>query len=457
VQALFVDVVRPGGAHRAFCDLPFETVVTTNFEFLLERGYLGANRQCIPLVNEDQLSIGSGTAGVRLLKVHGDLHHPTRMVVTEEDYDGFLSRYPLIATYLASLLVNNTALFVGYSLDDPDFRQVWQVIKDWLGGLRRPAYVIQIAARPNAIARYERRGVKVINLPASKKRTYGEIFEIAFRELLVFWTAQTLKRSTATEDEQQAELLLPLEARGRLCFLMVPTRLSAFYKSLVYPIVESHGLSPVMAVDVVAPGDSVMAKVSALIERAVVIVADVSTANTLFELRMATSRAEGKHLIAITDRDTPIPSDLSGISFMYRPEIGSGDYGAFLQGLDSRLAEIASDLQPTLESEPQRLLQKHEYRAAVVAAFGSLEHQLRKLLAERDPNSGVSRGSLGRLLDTAFRMEILPANERARMREWLMVRNSLVHEGANVSASEARRIVSEVLSLEGRLRRLTSR
>jgi hypothetical protein len=68
---------------------------------------------------------------------------------------------------------------------------------------------------------------------------------------------------------------------------------------------------------------------------------------------------------------------------MYQPEIGSGEYGTFVQSLDSRLAEMASDLQPTLESEPRRLLQKHEYRAVVVAAFGSLEHQLRKQLAER--------------------------------------------------------------------------
>jgi hypothetical protein len=62
----------------------------------------------------------------------------------------FPSRYPLIATSLASFLVNNTALFAASNLDDPDFRQIWQVIKDRLRGLPRPAYVTRIAARPNA-------------------------------------------------------------------------------------------------------------------------------------------------------------------------------------------------------------------------------------------------------------------------------------------------------------------
>ena len=201
-----------------------------------------------------------------------------------------------------------------------------------------------------------------------------------------------------------------------------------------------------------------MAKVSALLERAEVIIADVSTANTLFELGMVRSRAEGKHVIVITDPDTRIPPYLSGISLniIDRPEVGSGDYGAFIERLDSHLAKIASDLQPTLASEPQRLLQKHEYRAAVVAAFGSLEHQLRKLLTEKAPDPGLARSSIGRLLDLAYRLEIFTANERAKMREWLMVRNSLIHEDGDVSASEARRIVSEIRALEERLRRLTS-
>jgi hypothetical protein len=166
-----------------------------------------------------------------------------------------------------------------------------------------------------------------------------------------------------------------------------------------------------MVVDVMLPGDSAMARVSPLSEHMKVIVADVSTANPLFALRRTTSRAEGKHVIVITDKDTPIPSHLSGISLhvIYRPEIGSGQYEASIESLNSPLAEIASDLQPTSESEPQRLLQQHDYHAAMIVACASLEHQLRKLQTQTDPNLGLLRDSLGRLLD--------PANEGVRRRE----------------------------------------
>ena len=118
-SALMVATIQPAKPHEEFCRLPFERVVTTNFDFLLEQAYARINRYCIPLVAEDQLAVGDSQAGVRLLKLHGDLHHPNRLVVTEEDYDSFLGSLPLLATHLASLLIDHTAFFVGYSLDDP--------------------------------------------------------------------------------------------------------------------------------------------------------------------------------------------------------------------------------------------------------------------------------------------------------------------------------------------------
>jgi hypothetical protein len=148
IKTLQTSVVQPGTAHDEFCCIPFDRVVTTNWDFLLEAGYARMSKYCMPLVSEEQLSVRSKDVWVRLLKLHGDLYHPNRMVVTEEDYDGFLARYPLLATYLSSMLIDSTALFIGYSLDDPDFRQVWQVVKDRLGTLRSPAYTLYEAIQP---------------------------------------------------------------------------------------------------------------------------------------------------------------------------------------------------------------------------------------------------------------------------------------------------------------------
>ncbi len=104
-ELLFIDEAQPGETHRAFCALKFDIVCTTNLDFLLERQYARNSIPYTPLINEDQLSIKLPNSHIALLKLHGDLHHPDRLVATEEDYDAFLARYPVIATYLANLLI----------------------------------------------------------------------------------------------------------------------------------------------------------------------------------------------------------------------------------------------------------------------------------------------------------------------------------------------------------------
>ena len=93
-ELLFVNDAQPGARTGSFVALPFDIVCTTNLEFLLERQYLLAGRYCQPVIDEDQLAISREKRAVTLLKLHGDLHHPKRMVLTEDDYDRFLRRFP---------------------------------------------------------------------------------------------------------------------------------------------------------------------------------------------------------------------------------------------------------------------------------------------------------------------------------------------------------------------------
>ena len=194
-ELLLLSSVKPGKTHKAFCELQFDIVCTTNFEFLLEQGYGLIPKYCRPIIDEDQLSISNSSDGITILKLHGDLHHPNKLVVTEEDYDRFLSKNPMLATYLANLLITRTPLFIGYSLDDTDFRQIWQVIKDRLGSLRRQAYVLKIDCSPHEKARFERRGVKVINIKGNPS-DYPKILEDVFTELKDYWNEEVLSTRT---------------------------------------------------------------------------------------------------------------------------------------------------------------------------------------------------------------------------------------------------------------------
>ena len=89
----------PAPAQLAFCRLPFEIVSTTNWDTLLERGFDLVEREHYVIVEAEQLPIAVNPRSVTLVKLHGDLDHPHRLVATEADYDRFISSNPLLVTY----------------------------------------------------------------------------------------------------------------------------------------------------------------------------------------------------------------------------------------------------------------------------------------------------------------------------------------------------------------------
>ncbi|MFT5548190.1 MAG: hypothetical protein ACI9CO_000104 [Candidatus Azotimanducaceae bacterium] len=449
-RSLLVDCAQPGPAHKSFCELPFDLAVTSNFEFLLERGYDSISRYCRPIIDEDQLSVDFPGPEIKLLKIHGDLHHPNRMIATENDYDTFLDRYPLLSTYLANLLIVKTAFFVGYSLDDPDFRQIWQVIGDRLGKLRRLAYTISVSAPAHAIARFERRGVKVINLPG-KPQDYPNIMEDAFNELREYWADKILEGSTSTDDESLAELSLPKSEASRLCFFSVPSRLSAYYKAELFPIAERNGLVPLIATDVISAGESITAKVSALLDRAEAVVIDTSSPTTQLELKMALNKKnlEGR-VFLIVEEGSRTPTNISESLHIVRPTGSESEKENFINTLDLFFEKIAKTIRSSITSEPDRLYKKREYRASVISAIAWFEIELRERLGKNDKDKNY--GSVHQILKRAIDMQVIDQRYYRQVREWMHIRNEAVHQAKDISARDAKMIVSGVTELLNELK-----
>jgi hypothetical protein len=455
-EILFIKEAQPGVAHKEFCTIPFDIVCTTNFDFLLERQYDLTPRYVYPVVDEEQLSINTGNAGTLLLKLHGDLRHPSRLIVTEADYDGFLANFPLLATYLSNQLITKTAVFIGYSLDDPDFRQLWHVVSQRLGRTRRMAYTIAVNARTADIARYERRGVKVINLPGSRDK-YGEVLAATFKELREYIRDNVISVSKVTEEKPLRELLLPRDAATRLCFFSLPLELLAFYRERVFPVVEEAGFVPVTADDVVSPGDNVSAKLDALIDRAAVMVTEVSSSWTLAEYRMAVARIKGSdtdsaqrkslQLIVVVSDSDQLPPSAQGFPILRRPNTITDDPEGFIADLAGLLRGIAAETGVARQAEPQRLFEAKEYRAAVISAMTLLEARLRERL-NKVPWPQTQRPlSMRSLVDRAVEQDVIPQGSRIRLNQWMQVRNVVVHSAMPVTKAQAREIVDGVMEL----------
>jgi len=441
---LLLDSAKPGEAHKAFCSIKFSIVCTTNFDFLLERQYDLNPRYCRPLLYEEQLSIPNRGPGVQLLKLHGDLHHPERLVATEEDYDGFLQRYPLIATFLANLLITKTAVFIGYSLDDPDFRQVFQLIADRLGQSRGPAYAIRVGGTPQESARFERRGVKVINIPGRQSK-YGEILAAVFNELREYQESTVIQASQITDESALRELSLPIGATTRLCFFSTPSALSSRYKESLFPIAQQYGFVPITADAILSPADSVGAKIDALLAKANVAVVDLGSDWTKIEYQTALWKLGPERILVIADKADAGIADVARQKLLLRPRASFADAEDFLREVAKWFSVRAEVTTSTLEEEPERFLKMGYTRAAVIAATTLLEVSLRRRL---DLISEPTRPmGLGQLTGLAASKEVLSREAEGKIRIWSRIRNAAVHTPKPISVRDARAVVQGVREL----------
>jgi uncharacterized protein YutE (UPF0331/DUF86 family) len=454
-ELLLIDSAKPGKTHIAFSNCQFDIVVTTNFDFLLEKGYEKVEKYCQPIVEEGQLSISKKEPLITLLKLHGDLNHPTRLVATEEDYDLFLEKSPLFATYLANLLITRTPLLIGYSLDDPDFRQIWQVINDRLGNLRRPAYVITVGARPSDVARFERRGIKVIDFQDDIKN-YPLILESLFNEIREYWSAQFPNVSTIIEERSLADLSLPIDATTRLCFFSVPRDMISFYRTYIFPLVINSGLLPITIEDFISPGESITAKMTAILSRAEVVIADIDYNKWVFyELSKIKHKNHVLLLGKVVKQQIDIPYIESNWDYILLPEKNIWDSEELINNIDRWLKTVQEVLNPQYLEEPQRLFQKHEYRAAVISAVALLESMLRQYLQYSDIREmKTMRGfreyrpaSLITMIKLLIQNELIQKNEYEKLQKWVHLRNLAVHEGYQIERKESKEVVDGVSKL----------
>ncbi|MDW4342585.1 SIR2 family protein [Staphylococcus saprophyticus] len=91
-------------------------IVTTNYDKLIENLF-----EFNPLIgNQILLSNPYGS----VYKIHGCISQPDKIVLTSEDYNKFNTSYELIRAQLLSLFIHNPIIFLGYSINDENIRDI---------------------------------------------------------------------------------------------------------------------------------------------------------------------------------------------------------------------------------------------------------------------------------------------------------------------------------------------
>lgn len=112
-----------------FCQTHRLKVLTTNYDKLMEK--LCGEHDCQSLT--PGLPIPRSSARVRVYHVHGSIDVPDTMVVTADDYFGFLNAESYFSRKLSTVLHENTVVILGYSLGDTNLKAI---LSDYKGFAR---------------------------------------------------------------------------------------------------------------------------------------------------------------------------------------------------------------------------------------------------------------------------------------------------------------------------------
>ncbi len=116
------DVYLPNELHNLIGELAPRIIFTTNFDKILERHFMSGFATLRFEASDIAAQIRQGTDV--LVKLHGDKDDPNQLILTRLDFTRLRRDGAHALETLEALLLTRTALFVGYSLDDPDLRLV---------------------------------------------------------------------------------------------------------------------------------------------------------------------------------------------------------------------------------------------------------------------------------------------------------------------------------------------
>ena len=442
--------ILPGKTYKAFCDLFRGTICTTNFDSLLEDSMVHAHLPVSVIATEDRLTVG-GNNECKILKVHGDFNHPEKMVITEHDYDVYIERNPVMATYIANLFISNTMLLIGYSLDDNDYRGIWQVVHSRLGKMSQPAYCITVGVSEEKRARYLRRNIRVVNLEGDPK-DYKEILYSLFTELKYYRDQENDKKAASTNERVNEQLLIPAED-NRLCFISCASTRTARLSAMLFPILNNVGVMPVRFDNMIMPGDNWIDVVETTIRKSKAAIIDIPDSNpcVALELGIITSTSPSKECLLICEDGSNPPLYLSNRQIAFYPsntmEINEKQYNRFENQIVRWCKRVFGDV--LLESkkakyeeffaDANRLYKKSEYSSCIISACSELEFLINKRHNDQFRRNDLT---LNRILSAIRNLPKESGYTEDTFAELRTTRNKIVHGAYSATEEEAKRLLA---------------
>jgi hypothetical protein len=129
-------------SHHLIATLPVDTIWTTNYDDLLERAFVEANKRTDVKRRAEDFATTLRRTDVTIYKMHGDKYSPAEAVLTKEDYESYNATRELFTVALKGDLAKRTFLFIGFSFSDPNVMYILARVKQLLEANSRQHYCV---------------------------------------------------------------------------------------------------------------------------------------------------------------------------------------------------------------------------------------------------------------------------------------------------------------------------
>ena len=128
----------PNSIHKSLKKMDLNYIITTNYDKLIEEEF--KNKNIYDIITKDN-ELPYSKTNKAIIKMHGDLKN-RNVVLKKSDYDNYEKSFPLISTFIKGLFTSNTILFIGYSLNDVNVKDIMSWINEILKDDFRKVYLI---------------------------------------------------------------------------------------------------------------------------------------------------------------------------------------------------------------------------------------------------------------------------------------------------------------------------
>lgn len=302
---------KPSIAHRVLCETDWVSVLTSNYDTLIEGAYAVHSGGILPPVFSYD-GVNQAIDCLRndkhfVFKVHGDINIPNSIVLGNRDYSRLLYQSPAYRSFLETIFATYTVLFIGFSGNDPDL----DGIIDRLSAI----YERSLSQHFILISEDEFSAIERRRLLEDKRLdciTYQK--DASHSQVVEFLKALSLRTKSKAEEPH------PFRSEERRPRIFI----SGSYQNIalmrqISEIAKNVGFDVWFAETQISVGDSIVDTISKAIDETdclVAILSEEASKSSWVHFEIGRAWGAKKKILPIKIGNAKVPSDLMGIMYL---------------------------------------------------------------------------------------------------------------------------------------------